>query len=528
MIRYFSICLILLALTCPFNAHAQLRQLAESEEFEEPESGQARILYLANGNTAFIHSTGKGKLTVRLYDKNYKLKTEQEINPSYGKLRGNIEQIFEMNGDIIVTAMDGEKRTPLLYRLIIDANTAQLKDDKMIAQLDRVSMAEAYGMIFGGVPLSTFQIRVSDDHEYYAVIGSEGNDAGTAIAITVYDKQHKEISKTNVTIAKYYKYIELLDYTFDNSGNLFVTCGGFVVKKKKEEEVFLTLTKIEKGTKKNNTEPKRITAPADLRLTNGTIRYNPAVNKLIFLASLLDQKSYAAYINPATFKLEPAFESPIDSKLISRLQEQAGWDEYDGQPQQIFLHTDGGFTVVFEKLNAVVNYTSRGQAMYKTELGNLMVVRYSKEGKIQSTYVVPKSYVLHDTYLSNFYQARQEYIAAPLSRGNQFKRYGILPGNKQSYILINDVPENAERLAKKSKVKTVTGVGDCEAFAYPLTGDKVVPERSAFIPTTGRENHIALFGASVIVPDQQMYVTMVVYKEGRKGSKARLAWLKYE
>ncbi|MDF2384256.1 hypothetical protein JMG10_22490 [Nostoc ellipsosporum NOK] len=527
MIRYFGICLILLALTFTFNAHAQLRQIAESEEFEEPESGQARILYLTNGTTAFIHATGKGKLTIRLYDKNYKLKTEQEISPSYGKLRGNIEQIFEMNGDIIITAMDAEKRTPVLYRLIIDANTAQLKDDKVIAQLDRVSMADAYGMIFGGVSLSTFQIRVSDDHAYYAVIGSETVDAGLGINISVYDKNHKEVTKTSVTIAKYYKYIELLDYTFDNSGNLFVTCGGFVSKKKKDEEVFLTFTKIEKG-KKGNVEPKRITAPSDLRLTNGTIRYNPAVNKLIFLASLADSKSYTAYLNPATSKLESPFGSPLDSRFVAKMRDEVKMEDYDGQPQQLFLHTDGGFTVVFEKLIGTVNYTSRGAALVKTELGSIMVARYSKEGIPQQTYVIPKWYVLHDVLLSNFYQARQEFIATPLSRGNQFKRYGILPGEKKSYVLINDLPENAERVAEKKKVKTVTGVGECEAFAYPLTGDKAVPDRSAFIPVTGRENHIALFGASAIVPDQQMYVTMVVYKEGRKGNKARLTWLKYE
>lgn len=132
--------LVVLMLLCNIIVKAQFKPLAEGATFEEPEEGFAKILQLKNGNTMFIHITYKKGINIRMYNAAHQETAVTHIDPSYGKLDyGNIEAAFELAGNAVLMISEVDSRTPMLYRLVIDGKTGNLKDDQKIGELAHVS-----------------------------------------------------------------------------------------------------------------------------------------------------------------------------------------------------------------------------------------------------------------------------------------------------------------------------------------------------------------------------------------------------
>src|SRR5580658_4009504 len=151
-------------LACMFiiylGAPAQFKIIAAGPLFREPEQGYGKILLLKNGNTLFVHITYKEGIEVQIYNADHKQKAAKIITPRYGNLKhALIEGIFEIEGNVVLFIADGEERTLVLNRLIIDGNTGVLKEEKRIAEINKASMGQGYAIFFGRVPPPDFFIR---------------------------------------------------------------------------------------------------------------------------------------------------------------------------------------------------------------------------------------------------------------------------------------------------------------------------------------------------------------------------------
>ena len=164
-----KILLFLAAITIGIAGIAQFKPLAASDVFKEPERGISKIIQFKNGGTLFYVLDVKKGFEVKVYDAAHKLKAETHIDPSFGKLRGSVEAAFEVNGDAVVLITDIDDRTPILYRIVIDGKTGNLKNETKVAELQKIKRTAGYAMMFGGVPMPDFFVRKDPNSENYAV-----------------------------------------------------------------------------------------------------------------------------------------------------------------------------------------------------------------------------------------------------------------------------------------------------------------------------------------------------------------------
>jgi hypothetical protein len=112
---------------------------------------------------------------------------------------------------------------------------------------------------------------------------------------------------------------------------------------------------------------------------------------------------------------------------------------------------------------------------------------------------------------------------------NNYKRVVYLNGPEKSYILLNDTRRNIERQEAKTKPIQVTGVSDCDAFYYPLTGTDPAPKRKYLfgLPADPKDRSLAPLGISAYDAKNDIFIVMRLNKDDRKKS-VNIVWLKPE
>lgn len=510
-----------------FSVHSfsQFKVTASSEEFDEPEAYLARIVAMQGGSTAFVQANPKGKLLVSLYDINHKLFAQKEFKPSYGKLRGAVDQIFEMNGDIIVTAVHSEGKTPVFYRIIINGKTGDIKEEKIVADLNMVARGDFYAIMYRLQTLSGFHVRVSQNHEYYAIVASGNMNEGLVSKVIVYDKKHREVSIAIITLPKSYTFVQMLDYAIDNMGTLYVSSGGYKKKSKEtEEDFFLTITKVKKGNKGTLT-PIDITVPEALKLNSGIIRHNSVTNKLVLLAYTTEYYVYSAYLDADTKTLSAPFNTAVDAETMSKMKQETGISEVPGEPQQLFINEDGSFLIVRKKSTFHSTPSSSGVPFIQRNLTNILISQFDHEGKLTKHYIIPRL-TIEGNRRGYFLDATQPGKVSWMGRSG-FEDMAIVTGKTQSYVLFNERPENLERIKRKEPVKEIGVVSACNAIVYPLSGDKILPDSRLFIQATAKEQYLGMFCIGATGPHENSYTTLILEIKGKR-KKARLIRLQYE
>ncbi|MGB4843110.1 MAG: hypothetical protein WBP16_01455 [Ferruginibacter sp.] len=527
------ISVLLLSLTCLFT-NAQFKQIAEGPKFAEPEEGFAKIIQMKNGNTFFISISLKNGINVRIYDAAHKETAATSFNPAYQVLKtADVEAIFEMNSDIIVFISERDDHTPVLYRLIIDAATGKLKEEKTIFRMKKE------GAFVNTGAFNSFSVVKDPFSENYAVClyYVTEPDPQKRIEIVHYGKDHNEISRTFcATPNDEYKFFLYVDMVVTGSEKvcaiLFASNEKYYLGTKKGN---LYMAAIEKG--KAAVSYSKLDFSEDLEIRWGLARYS-AVNKDIFLLTAAKVKKekdkyipYLVVIEATTGKVKRAGNTEIGEKLNTDYKEKFDRKkDYSGMPQNLFINDDGSFAVVYEEIlvqrqSSQSGFGSSTQLRVDTKLGKIVVAAYDKNAALLSSYLVPKEHWIIFQELSPFYHARREGTAQQLFKGNQYKSFAYLNGINKNYILFNDTERNND--VKKDKFVEVQGVSDCDAFVYKLSGNEIFPKREyAFENTTGSKNHnLLLYAISDYDRKNNVYVTLRLDKEVRTSKEVKLVWL---
>lgn len=523
-------CLLLFATV----TNAQFKQIAEGPVFKEPEDGYAKIIQLKNGNTVFMVITDKDGIDVKVYDPSHKTKAEQHIEPAYGKLKGgHIEASFAINTDVVLMISEAEDRTPVLYRLIIDGNNGTLKDEKTIGQLNKVTMGQGYAMVFGDVPIPAFYVRKDPNSDNYAValMNSFESDRNKRIEIVFYSGDHKELARAYYKSPNdKYKYMNFIDMAVMGSNKVSVLAYAFNTASSGGKERVMVIANLDAGAKDVTLDELSFTK--DMYSLDGICRYNSVTQKLLLVCVGKEEKKSKTYssflvsIDPMQrkiLKVSDIYPSKVNEKSMEIFGEKKGG--YWGMPQNIYMNSDGGFTIVFEAIENITSTTTSGYSYTNAFLGNVAIATYDKDGKEKSEYFIPKRHEITNAYMPSFYLSWREGTAQALVRGNQYKSFVYLNGTNKNYILFNDVARNAESL-KKGDLTTINGVGECDGFYFDASGKDIMPERQYVFgqPDSKKDHNLALFSISDYSIENNMYVTLKLAKEGRdKG--VSVVWL---
>lgn len=540
-----------------FQLNAQFKVIARGPSFEEPETGYAKILFMKNKNTVYVHVTPKEGIKLKVYDADHKQILSKVVNHKFGKLKGlNVEGCFEISKNITLLVSEYDERTPVLYRIILDGLTGNVVSQEEIAKLSKITLGAAYAMQYGGVKMPDFIIRKDPMSENYTVttFNTFASERDRRIEVVHYNSEHKEVSKGYLSTPEdKYKYVNILDIAVMGDKEAYALIYGFNTARSggKEGELFV-------ANFKNNTENAEfisLTTDEGEVSTQGILKYNKTDGRLYAVTQvqseqkkkglfgngggkvyydigyhIIDPKSKSSVVGP-----EIDF-SGINKKFSETFGEKK---EYSGVLQNFYLNEDGTYSFVFEGL--VVDVTTRmsSSSSHTTityQLGDIAVLNYNQKGVQTSCALVPKSQMLNTSILAGgvgitaepLYHYTRDFTAQLLGGGNQFKSFAYLNGKNKNYILINDIEENAERI-QKGKLTQIKGVGECDGFAFETSTANILPSRNfVFGKADGKKDHnLAVFTISDFDRETNVYATLKLEVDGRDRS-VKVVWMQVE
>lgn len=531
--------LTLLCFALPMIASAQLRSIAESEAFTEPETGYARILALSDGGNAFLHITNKEGIDIRIYDAAHKLKLEKTVMPAYGKLKaGQIEGVYEIGKEITLFINEVDEKFPVLYRLRIDENTGNIIEQKTIGKLDKTSMWQGYAVAFGYVPLPSFLVRYDalSGNVSSVLFNTFESQREKRVELIQYNNTGAEAGRAYLFSPKgIYKYTEVLDVVVVGNTS-YVLIYSYNNAKLGGASSELLLASVVDGTATYTT----LNNSYKRHIISGVLRYNPISRNLIFLTSELVRtnpnfrgivNTYAmqfAILDPSNPILSASVDYGSGTIIAKHKRVYKGDKLYAPMPQNIYINDDGSFTLAMEEITNKFLVSTTGTRWVGSELGAAAIVTYSEDGKEISSSLIPKLQTCEPPIFSignkqgvyAFDIRDRDNATTTLSNGNQYKSFVFLNGKKNNYVLLNDVEENSERILK-GKLINVNGVGKCDAWYYNLTNNTDdYPARQLLFPKAKKkDNNLAILSISSYDRDRDIYTTLKL-----EDGKVKMAW----
>jgi hypothetical protein len=507
----------LLSVNC-FSGLAQFKQIAESPVFEDPATGYAKILQMKNGNTAYIHITPREGIELRIYDANHAEKAVTEVDLSIDRVkmsnemtmfptnnREEIEGVFEIAGDIVVFFHEFTVKKSALYRVIIDGNTAKLKEEKEIFSEQWANYTIKKDMYSDNYAILTGEKIIHYNAEHKEVNTAEFKSPDAANP-TLYYRDMIVLGGDRVCL--FYLASDKSDKAKDNKGNMYIVTTERVSAKISYDKLDL---------------------PADQHYDYVMVKYDATDKKIILLTvAKANNGTYETYLNlidPVSKKIEKiAGFGPTESLNQAYAERYSKKTGYGGLPQNLFVNADGTISVVYEEMG-VQTTTADRYSRTDTKLGKLVINTFDKKGKLISNYLVPKAHWIIFTALGVFYHYQQEDAVQKMWRGNQYKPFQYIDGPKGKFIFFNDTERNND--VTKDKFAEVQAVADCDAFMYKLSGTEVFSKREYAFGEPEKKGHtIAMFSVSAYDKKTNTYVTLKLDDTRKK--KIKMVWLQPE
>src|ERR1700759_3134211 len=182
-IRFFVILSIVLY---TLQADAQFSLKAQSDLFDEPQAGWAKLILLSNGSTAFfvLHD---GSLSLRLYDASHRMKVSNEQTLSHD---GNDKKLvfvtaFENGGSILVFCNAQIDDKINLYRYVIDEKTGRAGPETKIGEMLQIKR-RAFSTKESIAPNYFVRKDPTSDHYAVASLNNTSEDHSKRMAIDYY------------------------------------------------------------------------------------------------------------------------------------------------------------------------------------------------------------------------------------------------------------------------------------------------------------------------------------------------------
>jgi len=528
-----------------YTLQAQWNSLNSSSTFDEPETGYAKLLFLKNNNTVYVHATEADGIEVRMYDAERKPLFIKTITTKFGKLKKmTVKNLFEVQGNLALffTEQDGDEQR--ICRVIIDGKDGHILQQDELADMGKVSMGKKYAIAMGSVDVPDFFVRNNAEGNSYAVAvyNSFASESGRRIEVILYNGKHQEVYRSFVsTPQNNYKYVNMLDMALSNEDQVQVWIYGFNTQNSMGGEAFIATLD---GTAKT-TSYKTFYQDIGRKSTDGILRYDASNKRFIGVTQAIASTKNKAFSNKQEvyyeirrFTFDPATGQSVEQPVtgIEQLDEQTkalygSKKNFQGVLQNFYVNANGTQTLIFEGLlQKTTYYGSRTSTQVYME--NAGVVTYDKDGHVVSTTVVPFSHQINNNMLmggmGESYKPLEHYNRTSggikLKGGNQFKSFFFMNGKDKNYILLNDIFANEERLEKKKDVVTIQGLEEADAFVFDDSQRTPTRQYLFGAPAEKKKHNLALLTLSDYNRNDNIFVTLRIDADGKKKT-SRLVWL---
>lgn len=508
MKKLFSLSLILLLYSITF---AQFKQIAASNEFNEPR-GSSALLLMKNGNLVLAEIGPRDSIRIRIYNKAY-----QEIAAtSYAMLNAkrtslSLNKALEINGEVVLFVNATEEKTWILYRVIIDPNSGQVKNEKYLLELKPEARNESSAVWRGNFSIS----KAADGDDYaIAYCNNYQSEKVKTIKVILFNKENVEVVRSYYeTAEKEFESLTFRGLVVVNAETAALLFMGYPWKDG-DPKMFLALTK--KGLSALTIIEQKI--PEDKVPGDPRLFYNSYSKKLVLAAVCVcgekKENKYLCLIDPGTGKTEKMINYAFKDAFYEKANDIYGRKYFFyGKPINFLVDKNGDFSVIYQEEGYIS--TNSGASTY-TYHSDIIVADFDKNGRLLNNYLEPRKIVLNPN--SNF--------------GDNYESYAYIKNNDKAFLFFNDKRENIERLENGKDPKQVIVVKDCDAFYFPLTGSNVMPPRKyLYKKTDEREEHIQFSFGNAFAYDKEndLFITLRLNRNEKERTKTvNIVWLKPE
>jgi len=516
--------LLLITLVSFLFTKAQFKTIAESQSIDFSESANLRVLQMRGGSTMLFNFSPKGGLVVRLYNSDHKAAPEVKIDKlQYEKFdrSTNVHAIFEIAGDAVLFVSRLQNKSRSLYRIIIDGKTGNLKEDKMIGSREEFGRANNEGSSAGDVS-NGFYIKKDPYSDNYVVVylRTYESDRNKVIEECHYGSDNKIISQAFVNSPDdAYKHLEFQDAVVLGKEKVCLLVFGINTKANGGKRTELFLSTFDAGATQQALV--RFDVTKDFKSITGHLKYNAATKKLISILTLTEDGKggstvpYLAFIDPVQKKLDrfdQAYPLAAASKSIDMYGEKKG---VMGLPQNIYIHPNGGFSVMFEQTSQQgIIYSSGGTVSYDVR-GNFAFSNYDSAGTLLGSYLLPKLHSMDAHTMMTF----------GFEQSDKYKQSFYVNSGQNSYIVFNDFFENEQLVQNNSTPKVVDNQAPIDGFSFAISGKDVILKRNYIFGQPNADLHTqGLFEISDYNMDNNIFVTVKCQKQDKKKG-IQLVWL---
>ena len=520
-IRFFVLLSVILY---SLQANAQFTLKAQSDPFDEPQAGWAKLILLSNGSTAFF-VLNEGSMSLRLYDASHRLKLSNEQTISHD---GNDKKLafvtaFENGSSILVFCSAPLEDKINLYRYVIDEKTGRTGPETKIAEMPKLKH-RAFSMKEDIAPSYYVRKDPASDHYAVASLNNASEDPSKRMAIDYYNDKNQLIAQGFCSKGQEnYEKLQMLDMVVLGGQKVSAMVYAYNSKKHGTREGDVILMNLDSGA--HLADNHELGFNGEFFVKSGLARFNPLTRRIVLLANCGKAKmdGYVPVIcmvdpfNNVAENAFPVFPERADNESQALYGKK---NHFTGLPQDFSFDHEGNIWIVFQEV--VITHTDR---QTYSDLKDIAVMGLSPNGKEMAGYFHPVDHVIFETGVPDFYHAWRTQGAQLLFYGNQFKSFSYIHGPSKSYLVMNDVAYS-EKKEEKGKVKRILSVGDCDGFYYSLQGnDPLLKGQFVFEKEEhSRDHNLGLFSVADYDAERNLYATLKLEKEGRS-KQVRLIWM---
>lgn len=524
-----------------------------SKSFAEPVDGNTRLLMMKNGNTLLFHFMPKGGIKVAVYDstgkqKKTKILTGKEWDAD-DLAKGTLGGLYEINGNAVIFLVQMVKKRLSLIRIVIDPQTAAVKQEDNLAASFKYNIFKGYAMFFGGVAMPEIRVEKDPESDYYAicVLNSFSSDRSKRLEIVHYDGTHQEINRAfydspNGT----YKYIDPLAMYVHRDEFVFISSFGYNTATSGGKDSRIIISRLDKGATKFDHQLldytddfSHVEAALQYDTTERTVQMLTltTVERIKELKGKNARNTYATmlhFIDPAklTVKHKHFLENTYAS---SYAQEKLGYKHsYTGIPQNFVINPDHSITVMSEEI--VQTTTSSGNtSSTTTDLGDIGISRYDKLGqevggfavakKQQVTGIVEPLYIYRKNHGAWSFRTGSIFFTTGISNKSFFS-YEYVHSGDAEYVLFNDYVKNTEGKETSKSKKTMRFVSGTNTICYQKKNNQVEKFYLFGDPGEKEVSRFVILEGSARSPDQKTFATIMLENNGNS-KRAFVAWIKF-
>lgn len=520
---------------------AQVPVVTLGPDFSEPGDGWDKLMQLKNGNTVYLHFSKKDGLLVNIYDTARALKVADTVHTQLWNAADlestEIDGIFEINGQPVIFLQQLVKYNPVMYRLVLDAETGRLLREDKLGELPSVQ----HRSVFIDDNLATHDMYVEKDanSDYYAVALFSGtpiqkiDSVRERIRVLHFSPAHELINSGWFYIPdSSYSYFSYINMAVRGKEKVYLGTVGFNAKRKEGDagaKVLFSMLSPDSATFAHEV----LDYTVGYGNVGGNIQVAGAQVRMLLYISSKQKEGYTGIMmntfQAATGKLKKHVQLSFP-ELSRNMQQNLNYkEEYKGTPQRLHLNEDGSSTLLMESFSFFKQGNSQLNKLH-TNLGDIGITLLDTAGRENATLAVSKYQVI--TGVCEPFQLQRRGKSEWVFRNkiaalntNTWLSYDYIPVPGVSFVLFNDYLQYLDTGGQDKVRKPLKFAADANFVCYRFYNGKMERLFLFGMPEVTK-GYACMMGAANYNAQTRMYATVLISRKGLE-KKANIAWIKF-